>query len=86
MTDTVVIGGEPVDIDDPCAMVRALKKTELRIATGGSVESVEIDGERITYSRASLPALRQLIDQYGAQCAAKTGGTRTRFAKSVRWS
>lgn len=84
MTDTVEIGGVSIDIDDPCAVLSALRKAQLVVATGGSVSMTRFGEDEVRFGAANLPALRKLIADYSTQCARKTG-KRTRFAANVIW-
>ncbi len=84
---TLVIGSDTVDITKPCDVVAALKKMQLRIATGGQRETVRIDGEEATFTRANDSRLAALIASYERECA-RAGGTakRSRYAKRVRFT
>jgi hypothetical protein len=83
---TVIIGGEAVDVTRPCDVLTALTKTQLRLASGGLRETVRIDGEEVTFQRASDRRLAALIAEYRALCpSARAEARRTRFAKGVRW-
>jgi hypothetical protein len=87
VSNTVKIGKDTVDITSPCDVVAALKKMQLRLATGGVRETVRIDGEEVTFQRASDRRLAALIDRYEAECARATGGRpRTRYAKRFRFT
>lgn len=83
---TIRIGRDEVDISRPCDVATALKKMQLRLATGGVRETVRLDGEEVTYSRASDSRLASLIALYEGLCSRETGGRRSRFAKRVRFT
>lgn len=85
MSDMIKIGKETVDMGDPCAVAKALRKVELRLVAGAVAETVEIDGERVTYTRASSTGLTRLIGEYEGKCAALSG-KRSRFAKTIRYT
>lgn len=82
----VMIAGESVDLDDPCAVCARLKAYRLQIATGGAVEEIElrspVSSRRVRYTKASSPAdLDLLIGEYGEACAALVlPKKRTRYA------
>lgn len=81
----IKIGKETVDMADPCAVAAALRKVELRLVAGAVAETIEIDGERLTYTRASSTGLTRLIGEYEGKCAALSG-KRRRFAKTIRYT
>ena len=86
VSSTVKIGGELVDISKPCDVALALKKVRLSIATGGSAQTVKMNGEEVTFSRANLAALNGLISDYEKACTEASGGTVRRRARRVRWA
>lgn len=87
LTNTVRIGADVIDITRPCDVLAALKKMQLKLATGGVRETVRIDGEEVTFMRANDARLSKLIAQYEAECARTKGGAkRTRYARRVRWT
>lgn len=84
MTSFVQIGDEQVDIEDPCAVVTALRKVELQLATGGGVVRARFGEDDVQFSAASMAALRDMIARYERLCAEKSG-QRTRFARRIRF-
>ena len=86
VTDTIRIGADTVDINKPCEIVTALKKMQLKLATGGVRETVRIDGEEVTFQRANDRRLAALISQYEGDCARSGGQGRRRYAKRFRFS
>lgn len=91
MADLVNIGGADVaaiqvDLDDPCAAVKALRKIELQMVTGGQVVMSRFGDDEVRWSdsASSRARLKELIDDYTRQCAAKQG-IRTRYAKRLRF-
>ena len=84
MPTNVKIGDDQVDIEDPCAVVTALRKVELSIVTGGGVIRAKFGDDDVQFSTANMSALRDLIDRYERLCAAKTG-QRRRYAKRIRF-
>lgn len=85
MSDVIKIGKDAVDMADPCVVAKALRKVELRLVSGSVAETVEIDGERVTYTRANSTWLTRLIGEYEGKCAALSG-KRSRFAKTIRYT
>lgn len=81
----VKIGKDIVDLDTPCDVVRALRKIELQVATGSRAEIVEIDGERVAFTRANTARLTTLIQSYQRRCEQETGARTRRRARTVRW-
>ena len=88
MTGNLVrIGGDQIDITNPCAVHTALVKVQLRLATGGLRETVRIDGEEVTFSRANDRRLAALILQYRELCpASRQSKPRLRYAKRFRFT
>ena len=68
------VGTDTVDISDPCAMAAALTKVRIRLSAGQLRETVRIDGEEVTFQRANLTDLKNMIAEYqwGCTCAAAT--------------
>lgn len=85
MPNMVQIGDDAVDIDDPCAVVAALRKVQLQLAAGGGVVRARFGEDDVQFSASSMSALRDLIGQYEGLCAAKSG-RRARFAKRMRFT
>ena len=84
MVDLVKIDDVDVDFDDPCAMARALRKVEIRIVSGAGVVRTKFGNDDVQWSNANVAGLRDLISDFERKCAAKSG-TRTRYAKRVRF-
>lgn len=91
MVDNVRIGGADVqtievDLDDPCAAASALRKIELKMITGGQVVMSRFGDDEVRWSdsASSRARLKELIEDYTRQCAAKQG-IRTRYAKRLRF-
>lgn len=82
--DTVEINGVAVDVDDPCAVAKALRKVELAIVSGGGVSMTRFGDEEVRFHAGNLTRLREAIDRYERECAAKSG-KRVRFAKRMRF-
>ena len=87
----VVIAGIPTDIDDPCALYRALRAYRMRLATGGAVEEIEIRSpattRRTKFSAGSkLSDLDAMIEEARTACEAINGAPpkRTRYAIAGR--
>lgn len=86
-TNLVRIGGDLIDITRPCDVHTALCKVQLRLATGSLRETVRIDGEEVTFSRANDRRLAALILQYRELCPeARNNKPRLRYAKRFRFS
>lgn len=84
---TMKVGQDVVQMDDPCAMVDALRKVRIRLSAGQLRETVRIDGEEVTFQRARLDDLKLLIAEYESACRRKTGKTtRNRHAKRFRFT
>ncbi len=87
VTGTVKIGSELIDVAQPCDVVTALKKMQLKLAVGGVRESVRIDGEEVSFMRANDRRLASLIARYESECARLGGGkNRTRYARRFRFT
>jgi hypothetical protein len=84
MADFVTIDGTEIDLENPCAVASALRKVELKVATGGGVVMTRFGDDEVRWSATNLSGLRDLIADYERRCAAQTGG-RTRYAKRLRF-
>lgn len=83
----VRIGGETIDITKPCDVHNALTKIQLKLATGSLRETVRIDGEEVTFTRANDRRLAALILQYRELCpTARQNKPRLRYAKRFRFT
>jgi hypothetical protein len=80
----VVINGVTVDMDDPCAVAKELRKAELILVSGGGVIRTRFGNDEVQWSTTNLGSLRELISRYDRECLA-TNGCRTRYAKRVRF-
>lgn len=63
------------DVNDPCAMLAALRPVYYALLTGESVQEIEFRAgngttRRVRYSAVDLVALRTEIAQLEAKCAA----------------
>lgn len=74
----VTIGGQNVDIADPCQLCRALQAYRIQLATGGAVEEFEIrspiTNRRTKFASGSKPeALDAMIADAKSACEAALG-------------
>lgn len=84
---TMKVGQEMVNMDDPCAMSKALTKVRIRLSAGQLRETVRMDGEEVTFQRAKLDDLKDLIREYESACQRKNGsGSRRRYARRFRFT
>lgn len=81
----VKIGADTVDLTRPCDVALALRKVELSIAAGGKAETVRFGEDEVTFTRSNLDRLAQMIRDYEGRCQRASGGTRQRFAKTMRF-
>ena len=84
MVDLVSIDGIDVDFDHPCEMARALRKIEIKIVSGAGVVRTKFGNDDVQWSNGNIARLRELIGDFERKCAALSG-TRTRYAKRVRF-
>jgi len=85
MPTTVLIDGNMVDVDDPCAVASALRAAELKVASGGGVVMTRFDeNHEVRWGRANLDQLGELRARYERACNANSG-QRTRYAKRLRF-
>lgn len=83
----IQIGDQSVDTADPCAVVDALRGVRLQIATGGVPVVVRFGEDEVRFSKPVLSALDLEIERFERLCAEKQRkSTRSRFAKTIRWS
>ncbi|MGB3026876.1 hypothetical protein [Paradevosia shaoguanensis] len=80
----ITIGGVSVDIEQPCLVLRELRKTEIAVAAGESVSMTRFDQDEVRFTPATISGLGGLIAKYEQLCAASQG-RRRRGARVVRW-
>ncbi len=91
--NVIVIGGKPVDINDPCALFRALQAYRVILATGGKVEEIEVRSPVTTRrtrfaSGSKLEDLDRMISDAKSACELTLGDKprRRRFAIGGRFT
>ncbi|AVT76629.1 gpW family head-tail joining protein [Rhodopseudomonas palustris] len=84
MANLIVINGVSVDLDEPCAVVAALKRAEMEITLGGGVIAARFEDHEVSWTAANLSRLQDMIADYERKCAAAQG-LRTRYAKRLRF-
>lgn len=72
-----------VDVNDPCALLTAMREVYYAVAAGGQVTSIQFADRKVTYSGADLVFLRSEIARLQIECAQKQGKTSPRFAISA---
>ncbi|MEO9900820.1 MAG: gpW family head-tail joining protein [Roseibium sp.] len=85
VSSMVQIGKDTVDLNKPCDVVTALRKVKLSVVTGGIAQTVRLDGEEVTFTKANLTALNALIAEYETACARASGKTSRGRARCARW-
>lgn len=85
VSSQIVINGEQIDITIPCDVLVALRKAEMKIVTGNQRLTVRFEEDEVTYGKANIAGLRDLIRQYDGLCRAAKGEKRRRSAIGVRW-
>lgn len=73
MVDLVNVDGIDVDIENPCEVVSALRKVELKLAAGAGVVKARFGDDEVQFSATSMIRLRELIADYERKCAARQG-------------
>jgi hypothetical protein len=81
---TVIINGAEIDIRDNCAILDALLKVRLTLATGGMVSRTRFGEDEVTFSEANSARLDKLIATYEGLCD-RSKGKRRRHAMGVVW-
>lgn len=81
----VKIGADEVDISKPCDVATALRKIQLVVASGGKAETIELGGERVTFTQSNGSRLESLILHYETQCRRSSGQSGRRRARTARW-
>jgi hypothetical protein len=71
--------------NDPCIEVEELRAAKRDLATGRAVREVRFGEDQVSYTRADLPALNQLITDAERRCAEAQGKPQRRAARSVRF-
>ncbi len=85
VSSNVTIAGESIDINAPCDVLTALRKIELKIATGSLRETVRFDEDEVTYNKSNLADLQTLITRYDGLCRQANGQKPRRSAIGVQW-
>ncbi|WP_306147233.1 MULTISPECIES: hypothetical protein [unclassified Roseibium] len=85
VSSVIEINGENVDLNEPCNVVKALEKQRLKVAMGLVALIIRMDGEEVTYSRADVGKLDQLIADYKQKCDQASGASGRGRARRVRW-
>ncbi|MEJ8474464.1 hypothetical protein [Roseibium algae] len=79
------IGADQVDINRPCDVALALRKVQLAVVSGDKSETIELGGERVTYTKSNASGLADLIRHYEGLCRKLNGRAGRRGARPVRW-
>ena len=72
-------------MSDPCQEAEDLRAARRDLVTGQAVRDVSFGDDRVSYSKADLPALDRLIAEAERRCAEAQGKPRRRGARSVRF-
>jgi hypothetical protein len=81
----VEIDGATIDMDNPCAVLSALRAAELKLVTGGGVVMTRFGRDNeVRWDRANLTGLNDLISKYERMCE-RNSGRRSRYAKRMRF-
>lgn len=81
----VKIGSDEVSIENPCDVALALRKVELAVVSGDRSETVELGGEKVTFTRANADRLATMIQTYQSKCDQASGTRVRRSARGIRW-
>lgn len=83
---TIEIGGASVEIDDPCALLDALRKAYYRLVAGEAEVEVKYGSKsaRFAVLGNQMSELRAAMADLEARCMAKNG-IRRRGARTIRW-
>ena len=82
----VEIDGATIDMDNPCAVLSALRAAELKLVTGGGVVMTRFGRDNeVRWDRANLTGLNELISKYERMCE-RNSGRRSRYAKRMRFA
>ncbi|HEX5935286.1 MAG TPA: gpW family head-tail joining protein [Pseudorhizobium sp.] len=81
----VIIDGAEIDIRDNCAILDALLKVRLTLATGGTVSRTRFGEDEVTFTEANGARLDKLIATYEGLCD-RSQGRRRRHAMGIQWA
>jgi hypothetical protein len=85
----MIIGGAPVEMDDPCALYEALYAVKLKILAGEHVEEISLQSpvsrEMMRLSAANMVQLDKELMRLSTACTLKTTGQRARYRKVMRY-
>lgn len=82
---TVMINGVEIGINDHCAILDALLKVRLILATGAMVSRTRFGEDEVSFSEASSDRLDKLISTYEGLCG-RGKGQRRRHAMGIQWT
>ena len=86
MPTLVEIDGAQVDMDNPCAVVRALRAVELKLSVSGAVVMTRFSANNeVRWGHADVGKLGDVIAKYERMCD-RLSGRQTRFAKRMTFS
>jgi hypothetical protein len=86
MPTLVDIDGVMIDMDDPCAVVSALRAVELKLSVSGAVVMTRFSANNeVRWGHADVGKLGDLIAKYERMCD-RQAGRRTRYAKRMRFA
>ncbi|PZR78781.1 MAG: hypothetical protein DI537_41805 [Stutzerimonas stutzeri] len=78
------INGVDIDIRDNCAILDALLKARLLLATGGTVVRTRFGQDEVEFAKVDDARLDKLIATYEGLCE-RSKGRRRRHAMGVVW-
>lgn len=81
----VIIDGAEIDIRDNCAILEALLKVRLTLATGGTVSRTRFGEDEVSFTEANGARLDKLISTYEGLCG-RSQGRRRRHAMGIQWT
>lgn len=85
----IIVNGQTVDADDPCALYQALYALKIQMLAGESVKEIEVQDpvsqRRTVFNQTTVTALDAELLRLSTACTRKTTGRPGRFAKRMTY-
>jgi chromosome condensin MukBEF complex kleisin-like MukF subunit len=84
MANPIEVDGVEINLDDPAAALKALRRIEFLVGSGEKVVRAKLDGDDVTYNEADLRWIKSKISELEAKVD-RLSGRRRRHAARIRF-